>query len=134
MRRFTGFRRTRLRYCEERCSPPRVLLDDATLFCKLRFSQWALSHKSPRWKRQTISPCPSARRRFFTDSFCAATPPSSCVAISRCPPAVLAKWHREAEREPALRDIFGRMVEYRRHVLALFDLLVDSDGQNRRPQ
>ena len=50
------------------------------------------------------------------------------------PPAVLAKWHREAEREPALRDIFGRMVEYRRHVQALFDLLVDSDGQNRRPQ
>jgi hypothetical protein len=50
------------------------------------------------------------------------------------PPAVLAKWHREAEREPALRDIFGRMLEYRRHVLAIFDLLVDSDGQNQRLQ
>ena len=30
------------------------------------------------------------------------------------PPAVLAKWHRDAEREPELRDIFFRMVEYRR--------------------
>lgn len=45
------------------------------------------------------------------------------------PPAVLAKWHREAEREPELRDIFSRMVEYRRHVLAIFDSLVGCDGR-----
>lgn len=50
------------------------------------------------------------------------------------PPAVLAKWHREAEREPQLRDIFARVVEYRRHVLAIFDTLVGSDSQNRRVQ
>lgn len=50
------------------------------------------------------------------------------------PPAVLAKWHREAEREPQLKDIFTRMVEYRRHVLAIFDALVGSDGVNRRLQ
>jgi hypothetical protein len=50
------------------------------------------------------------------------------------PPAVLAKWHREAEREPQLRDIFSRMVEYRRHVLAIFDTLVGSDVQNHRVQ
>src|ERR1700674_4478797 len=50
------------------------------------------------------------------------------------PPAVLAKWHREAEREPKLRDIFSRMVEYRRHVLAIFDSLVGWDGQQQRVQ
>jgi hypothetical protein len=50
------------------------------------------------------------------------------------PPAVLAKWHREAEREPQLRDIFTRIVEYRRHVLAIFDNLVGSDEQNLRVQ
>jgi hypothetical protein len=50
------------------------------------------------------------------------------------PPAVLAKWHREAEREPQLKDIFTRMLEYRRHVLAIFDALVGSDGVNRRLQ
>jgi len=50
------------------------------------------------------------------------------------PPAVLAKWHREAEREPGLRDIFSRMVEYRRHVLAIFDTLVGWDGQQQRVQ
>jgi hypothetical protein len=50
------------------------------------------------------------------------------------PPAVLTKWHRDAEREPELRDIFFRMVEYRRHVLAIFDSLVGWDGQQQRVQ
>jgi len=50
------------------------------------------------------------------------------------PQAVLLKWHREAEREPQLRDIFSRMVEYRRHVLAIFDTLVGSEGQHHRLQ
>jgi hypothetical protein len=50
------------------------------------------------------------------------------------PAAVLAKWHKEAEREPELRDIFSRMVEYRRHVLAIFDSLVGWDGQPQRVQ
>jgi hypothetical protein len=47
---------------------------------------------------------------------------------------VLAKWHREAEREPGLRDIFFRIVEYRRNVLAIFDSLVGWDSQKQRVQ
>ena len=47
------------------------------------------------------------------------------------PPAVLAKWHKEAERDPSLGDVFARMVDYRRRVLAIFDLLVGSDGSQR---
>ena len=50
------------------------------------------------------------------------------------PPAVLAKWLREAEREPQLRDVFSRMLEYRRHVLAIFDALIGSEVQNTRLQ
>jgi hypothetical protein len=50
------------------------------------------------------------------------------------PAAVLAKWHRDAEREPELRDVFSRMVEYRRHVLAIFDTLIGSELQNARVQ
>jgi hypothetical protein len=50
------------------------------------------------------------------------------------PAAVLAKWHREAEREPELRDILSRIVNYRRHVLAIFDILVDSEKTPQRPQ
>jgi hypothetical protein len=48
------------------------------------------------------------------------------------PPAVLAKWHKDAEREPHLRGVFTRMVEYRRHVLAIFDTLIGSESQIRR--
>jgi len=50
------------------------------------------------------------------------------------PPAVLAKWHREADREPELRDVLSRIVEYRRHVLAIFDTLVGSERMPQRVQ
>jgi hypothetical protein len=50
------------------------------------------------------------------------------------PPAVLAKWHREAEREPELRSVLSRIVEYRRHVPAIFDTLVGSEKAPQRVQ
>ena len=50
------------------------------------------------------------------------------------PQAVLLKWHREAEREPTLRDLFTRMVGYRRHVLAIFEALVDTESRVQRVQ
>ena len=50
------------------------------------------------------------------------------------PAEVLAKWHREAEREPQLRDILSRMVEFRRHVLAIFEALVGRSSQPQRIQ
>ena len=50
------------------------------------------------------------------------------------PPSVLAKWHKDAEREPQLRSVFSRMVEYRRHVLAIFDSLIGSEKNHRHLQ
>ncbi len=50
------------------------------------------------------------------------------------PPAVLLKWHRESERDPTLRDVFTRMVEFRRHVLAIFQALVDFESRPQRVQ
>jgi len=50
------------------------------------------------------------------------------------PPEVLAKWHREADREPHLRDILTRVVEYRRHVLAIFESLIGSEATVQRIQ
>ena len=50
------------------------------------------------------------------------------------PQAVLLKWHREAEREPMLREVFTRIVEYRRHVLAIFVALVDTESRPQRVQ
>jgi hypothetical protein len=50
------------------------------------------------------------------------------------PASVLARWHREAEREPSLREVLERMVEYRRHVLAIFDFLIGFDTRITRVQ
>jgi hypothetical protein len=50
------------------------------------------------------------------------------------PPAVVAKWHREAERQPSLREVLDRMIAYRRHVLAIFESLVDTESQTQRIQ
>ena len=50
------------------------------------------------------------------------------------PAHVLAKWHRDAEREPGLRDNFERMLEYRRHVLAIFDSLIGFETRPARIQ
>ena len=50
------------------------------------------------------------------------------------PPDVLLKWHREAERQPDQREQFARIVEYRRHVLAIFDSLIGTDSQSMRVQ
>jgi hypothetical protein len=50
------------------------------------------------------------------------------------PAAVLAKWEREATHKPEQRFLFDRMLEYRRHVLAIFDSLVGFDAKTQRLQ
>jgi hypothetical protein len=47
---------------------------------------------------------------------------------------LLLKWHRESEHDPTLRDVFTRMVDYRRHVLAIFEALVDTESRPQRVQ
>jgi hypothetical protein len=50
------------------------------------------------------------------------------------PMEVLIKWHKEVEREPLLRDVLTRVVEYRRHVLAIFDTLIGAEAGVQRLQ
>jgi hypothetical protein len=50
------------------------------------------------------------------------------------PMEVLIKWHKEVEREPLLRDVLTRVVEYRRHVLAIFDRLIGAEAGLQRVQ
>lgn len=71
---------------------------------------------------------PQREAAFFYGLFLRGHSPEQLRRDIEVPPAVLAKWHREAERDPQLRDIFSRMADYRRHVLAIFDSLVGSDG------
>jgi hypothetical protein len=50
------------------------------------------------------------------------------------PMAVLIKWQKEVDREPLLRDVLTRVVEYRRHVLAIFDTLIGAEASLQRVQ
>jgi len=50
------------------------------------------------------------------------------------PPAVLAKWDRESQRQPHLRSVLERVVEYRRHVLAIFENLIGHDSSKQTIQ
>jgi hypothetical protein len=50
------------------------------------------------------------------------------------PAEVLAKWDREAQRTPDARPVFNRIVEYRRHVLAIFESLVGYDSRTQHLQ
>src|ERR1700751_1113468 len=50
------------------------------------------------------------------------------------PAAVLAKWDRESERQPELRSLLQRVVQYRQHVLAIFENLLCHDSTTQRLQ
>lgn len=77
---------------------------------------------------------PQREAAFFYGLFLRGHSPEELRRDIAVPPAVMAKWHREAERQPELRDLFERMIEYRRHVLAIFDTLVGSERQISRVQ
>jgi hypothetical protein len=50
------------------------------------------------------------------------------------PAPVLAKWDKETVKQPALRPILERVVEYRRHVLAIFENLIVHDSARQKLQ
>ena len=77
---------------------------------------------------------PQREAAFFYGLFLRGHSPDELRRDIEVPPAVLARWHREAQREPDLRDIFERIVEYRRHVLAIFESLIGYDAQTQRLQ
>jgi hypothetical protein len=77
---------------------------------------------------------PQREAAFFYGLFLRGHSPEKLRRDIEVPPAVLAKWHKDAEREPQLRNVFARMVEYRRHVLAIFDSLIGSESQHRHLQ
>ena len=50
------------------------------------------------------------------------------------PATVLAKWDRETVREPQLRPVLERIVQYRQHVLAIFENLICHDAATQKLQ
>ena len=77
---------------------------------------------------------PQREAAFFYGLFLRGHSPEELRRDIEVPASVLAKWHKDAEKEPQLRSVFSRMLEYRRHVLAIFDTLVGCDGQHRSIQ
>ena len=77
---------------------------------------------------------PQREAAFFYGLFLRGHSPDQLRRDIAVPAAVLARWHKDAEREPELRGVFARMVEYRRHVLAIFNSLIGSEDQPQRVQ
>jgi hypothetical protein len=50
------------------------------------------------------------------------------------PAPVLAKWDKETVRQPGLRPLLERVVQYRQHVLAIFENLIVHDSAKQRLQ
>jgi hypothetical protein len=77
---------------------------------------------------------PQREAAFFYGLFMRGHDPQKLRQDIAVPPEVLAKWHREAEREPQLMNVLTRVVEYRRHVLAIFDGLIGTEAGPHRIQ
>src|ERR1700721_1902275 len=50
------------------------------------------------------------------------------------PAAVLAKWDKETVRAPELRPVLEKVVQYRQHVLAIFENLICNDAAPEKLQ
>jgi hypothetical protein len=77
---------------------------------------------------------PQREAAFFYGLFLRGHSPDKLRQDIQVPASVLAKWDKETAREPQLREILDRMVRYRRHVLAIFENLIDHDSTPQRVQ
>ena len=50
------------------------------------------------------------------------------------PAPVLAKWDKESVKQPGLRPLLERIVDYRRRVLAIFENLIVHDSAKQKLQ
>jgi len=77
---------------------------------------------------------PQREAAFFYGLFLRGHSPEQLRRDIEVPAAVLAKWDRESEREPHLRALLERVVNYRRHVLAIFENLICHDSATQKLQ
>jgi len=77
---------------------------------------------------------PQREAAFFYGLFLRGHKPEELRRDIAVPAAVLAKWDRETQCQPHLRPMLERVVEYRRHVLAIFESLIGRDTSFQRIQ
>jgi hypothetical protein len=76
----------------------------------------------------------SARPHFFYGLFMRGHSADQLRRDIAVPAAVLAKWDKETKKEPQLRPVLQRIVEYRQHVLAIFENLIVHDSATQKLQ
>jgi hypothetical protein len=77
---------------------------------------------------------PQREAAFFYGLFLRGHPADELRRDIAVPAAVMAKWDRETLHEPELRPLLERIVNYRRHVLAIFENLIGHDATSQRLQ
>lgn len=108
-------------------------LDGGGEICKLRFSVMA-TQANPLEETLQDFQFPQREAAFFYGLFLRGHSAEELRRDIAVPATVLAKWDRETERQPHLRPLLERVVEYRRHVLAIFDNLIGHDAATQRLQ
>jgi len=77
---------------------------------------------------------PQREAAFFYGLFLRGHHPDELRNDIRVPAEVLAKWNREMDRSPDQRAHLDRVLEYRRHVLAIFESLLRHEARTQRVQ
>jgi hypothetical protein len=77
---------------------------------------------------------PQREAAFFYGLFLRGHSPEELRRDIEVPAAVLAKWDRESVREPQIRAVLEKVVNYRRHVLAIFENLICHDSATQKLQ
>lgn len=77
---------------------------------------------------------PQREAAFFYGLFLRGHSPDELRDDIRVPDVVLAKWNRELERSPDQRAQLDRVLEFRRHVLAIFESLIQTEARTQRIQ
>ena len=77
---------------------------------------------------------PQREAAFFYGLFLRGHPADKLRRDIEVPADVLARWNREAERQPDQQVYLNRVLAYRRHVLAIFESLLGHDAATQRLQ
>ena len=117
---------------------PACTLDGYGEICKLRFSVMAtqsnLTLTTPLEETLQDFQFPQREAAFFYGLFLRGHSAEELRRDIGVPASVLAKWDRETLREPQLRPLLERIVQYRQHVLAIFENLIGHDAASRKLQ
>jgi hypothetical protein len=113
-------------------------LDGHVEICKLRFPVMATQSNptlaTPLEETLQDFQFPQREAAFFYGLFLRGHSAEELRRDIAVPAAVLAKWDRETLHEPQLRPLLERIVQYRQHVLAIFENLIGHDAASRKLQ